>query len=30
MMEILVDANVILDIVTSDPKWFDWSAGTLE
>jgi len=21
-MEILVDSNVILDIVTEDPKWF--------
>jgi len=28
-MEILVDSNVILDIVTEDPKWFQWSSETL-
>lgn len=27
---VLVDANVLLDIITSDPKWFDWSAGRME
>ena len=27
-MEILVDSNVILDIVTEDPKWFQWSSET--
>jgi predicted nucleic acid-binding protein len=26
---ILVDANVILDILTDDPQWFDWSADQL-
>ena len=26
----LVDANVILDIVTEDPEWLDWSAAALE
>ncbi|MBA7637441.1 hypothetical protein ES703_45085 [subsurface metagenome] len=25
-MEILVDSNVILDIVTEDPQWFQWSS----
>jgi predicted nucleic acid-binding protein len=25
----LVDSNVILDIVTEDPKWFAWSAEAL-
>ena len=29
-MEILVDSNVILDIVTEDKKWFPWSSQTLE
>ncbi|MCK4728952.1 MAG: type II toxin-antitoxin system VapC family toxin [Desulfobacterales bacterium] len=29
MMEILVDSNVILDIVTEDPEWFQWSSQTL-
>jgi len=26
----LVDSNVILDVITSDPKWFEWSARALE
>jgi hypothetical protein len=30
MKEILVDSNIILDIVTEDPNWFDWSAGKLD
>ncbi|KYC41320.1 DNA-binding protein [Scytonema hofmannii PCC 7110] len=25
-MTVLVDSNVILDIFTNDPNWFDWSA----
>ena len=29
-MEILVDSNVILDIVTQDKKWFAWSSQALE
>ncbi len=29
MKEILVDSNIILDIVTDDPNWFDWSSGKL-
>ncbi|MEO5679107.1 MAG: type II toxin-antitoxin system VapC family toxin [Acidimicrobiales bacterium] len=25
----LVDANVLLDVLTEDPVWLDWSAGML-
>jgi predicted nucleic acid-binding protein len=25
----LVDSNVILDVVTEDPDWFDWSSSML-
>jgi predicted nucleic acid-binding protein len=28
-MDILVDSNVILDILTEDKKWFRWSSETL-
>lgn len=28
-MDILVDSNVILDVVTQDPTWFAWSTETL-
>jgi predicted nucleic acid-binding protein len=28
-VEILVDSNVILDVVTADPVWFEWSSMTL-
>jgi hypothetical protein len=27
---ILVDANVLLGIITADPVWYDWSAKALE
>jgi predicted nucleic acid-binding protein len=27
---VLVDSNVILDVVTEDPKWLNWSADALE
>ena len=27
---VLVDANVLLDIITADARWFDWSAEKLE
>jgi predicted nucleic acid-binding protein len=27
---VLVDTNVILDVATNDPRWFDWSAQALE
>jgi predicted nucleic acid-binding protein len=26
---ILVDSNILLDIFTEDPNWFEWSASTL-
>jgi predicted nucleic acid-binding protein len=29
MTDILVDSNIILDILTEDPQWFDWSAQQL-
>ena len=29
MTDILVDSNVILDVVTEDPQWFEWSAQIL-
>lgn len=29
-MAILVDTNVIIDILTDDPDWGDWSENTLE
>ena len=28
-MSFLVDTNVILDIATEDPKWFEWSSSIL-
>lgn len=30
MADILVDSNIILDVVTEDLKWYEWSAGHLE
>lgn len=30
MSVILVDSNVILDILTEDPDWYEWSAAALE
>ncbi len=30
MSAILVDSNVLLDVMTQDARWFDWSAGALE
>ncbi|MFU8803432.1 MAG: type II toxin-antitoxin system VapC family toxin [Bradymonadaceae bacterium] len=30
MRAVLVDSNVILDVVTDDPTWCNWSAGHLE
>jgi predicted nucleic acid-binding protein len=26
---ILVDSNVLLDVITADPRWGEWSAGAL-
>ena len=28
-MDVLVDSNIILDIVTEDPRWFAWSSAAL-
>lgn len=30
MSGVLVDSNVLLDVLTDDPAWGDWSADTLE
>jgi predicted nucleic acid-binding protein len=30
MTDVLVDSNVLLDVLTEDPLWFDWSASALE
>lgn len=30
MMPVLVDTNVILDVITDDPDWADWSLHQLE
>lgn len=30
MRPVLVDSNVLLDIATNDPKWFQWSEAALE
>jgi predicted nucleic acid-binding protein len=27
---VLVDADVLLDIITADPQWFEWSAQRME
>lgn len=29
MNRILVDSNVLLDVMTEDPAWFDWSSHAL-
>jgi predicted nucleic acid-binding protein len=29
MSRVLVDSNVILDVMTEDLRWFDWSSRTL-
>lgn len=29
MTGVLVDSNVLLDVLTSDPQWSDWSKGRL-
>ena len=28
-MDVLVDSNIILDVLTEDPTWFPWSSATL-
>lgn len=30
MKPVLVNSNVLLDIATNDPKWFQWSEAALE
>lgn len=30
MSQVLVDANVLLDVLTDDPRWYDWSAARLD
>jgi predicted nucleic acid-binding protein len=30
MTAVLIDANVLLDIMTEDAHWFAWSAGAIE
>ena len=30
MSATLVDSNVLLDVITEDPRWFAWAAGALE
>ena len=30
MSSILVDSNVLLDVMTEDEAWFEWSAAALE
>lgn len=29
MKGVLVDSNVLLDVLTEDPRWFEWSAEAL-
>lgn len=29
MTDVLVDSNVIIDVLTEDPQWFQWSAANL-
>ena len=30
MRRVLVDANVLLDVLTDDPQWYAWSAARLD
>ena len=30
MSDTLVDSNVLLDVLTEDPVWFDWSSAAIE
>lgn len=27
---VLVDSNILLDVLTDDPQWYDWSAARLD
>ena len=30
MAEVMLDSNVLLDVLTEDPAWFEWSSRALE
>ncbi|MDR2212198.1 MAG: hypothetical protein LBE21_01030 [Pseudomonadales bacterium] len=30
MAAVLIDANVLLDVMTEDARWFDWSTQAIE
>jgi predicted nucleic acid-binding protein len=30
MAEMMVDSNVLLDVLTEDPAWFEWSSRSLQ
>lgn len=30
MQRVLVDSNVLLDIITEDAAWYEWSSGAIE
>jgi len=30
MSAVLLDSNVLLDLMTEDPRWFSWSAAAME
>ncbi len=30
MTAVLIDSNILLDVMTEDPRWFSWSAASLE
>lgn len=30
MDAVLVDSNVLLDLITEDPRWFSWSSAAME
>ena len=30
MTAVLIDSNVLLDLMTEDPRWFSWSAAAVE
>lgn len=30
MRQVFVDSNVLLDVLTDDPQWFEWSAAQLD
>ena len=30
MTAVLIDSNILLDLMTEDPKWYTWSAAAVE